>query len=346
MAKSSGGCAVGFFLIFGLFWTVLVGAFDAITIYGMVRSEQAKSWPAVTGTITHSEIERYTDSDGTTYSADLEYVYEVDGREYAATRYRFGGFTSSSDRSYASGIVRAHPVGAEVDVFYNPDDPADAVLSRGVGGSDYFIALFLTPFNIVMLGLWGIGIAAVYRKVSNAPAGGVPIARRPTSIHVRLPRISTLVAAGVTALVISFISIFVVAFVFGFGDISTTVIGVVWACVLVPAVVVFLWKKLRIGSGARDLIIDRDDRMLSLPQTFGRKEDVIVPVEGITSVEVQQIAHRGSKGGTSYTYAPTLHWTDDAGEPRSDKLAEWMSESRAEAFAEWLREQIEDVGAG
>ena len=77
-----------------------------------------------------------------------------------------------------------------------------------------------------------------------------------------------------------------------------------------------------------------------LPQTFGRKEDVMVAMARIEAVQVRTLTHHSSKGGTSYTYAPELMWRDEDGQLQQDKLTEWHDGSRAEAFAEWLRRRL------
>ncbi|MHC4588421.1 MAG: DUF3592 domain-containing protein, partial [Planctomycetota bacterium] len=144
----------GFMLVFTLFWSGIVSVFDGFLIYGGVRQARAESFPTVEGRITRSEITTHRDSEGgTTFGADIAFTYRVDGTAYTSDRYRYGEM-SSSDSSVASGVVRAHPVGANVRVFYNPRDPADAILMPGIAGQDVMLGLFLTPFNVVMLGLW------------------------------------------------------------------------------------------------------------------------------------------------------------------------------------------------
>jgi hypothetical protein len=329
----------GFMLVFTLFWSGIVSVFDGFLIYGGVRQARAESFPTVEGRITRSEITTHRDSEGgTTFGADIAFTYRVDGTAYTSDRYRYGEM-SSSDSSVASGVVRAHPVGANVRVFYNPRDPADAILMPGIAGQDVMLGLFLTPFNVVMLGLWSWLAGAVWRGVTRPPAGGVPIVRRGGRVFVRLPRISPPAAGAAAALGVSFVAIFAVAFGFGFDPPMSVVTGV-WAVVLAAAIGVYFWRKFVVGSGAKDLVIDADAGMLSLPQTFGRTTDVVVALDDVSGIDVERIVHHSSKGGTSYSYAPQLKWTHDGGSARSDRLVEWWDEARAGAFAGWLREQL------
>jgi hypothetical protein len=326
-------------VVFTLFWSGIVSVFDGILITGAVRQARAESYPSVEGEITRSRITTHHDSEGgTTYGADLEFTYRVGGAAYTSDKYRYGEM-SSSDRSLAAGIVRAHPVGSAAAVYYNPRNPSDAILQPGIAGQDLMLALFLTPFNVVMLGLWsGLGSAA-WRLITRPPAGGVPIVRRAGRIFVRLPRISPVAAGAAAALGVSFTAIFAVGFGFGF-DPPIPVVAGVWAVVLAAAVGVYFWRKLVVGSGAKDLIIDADGGMLSLPQTFGRKTDVVVALDAVSGIDVERIVHHSSKGGTSYSYAPELKWTRNGGPVQSDRLVEWWDEARAGAFADWLRQQL------
>jgi hypothetical protein len=332
----------GFLLMFTLFWSGIVSVFDGFLIYGAVRQARADSYPSVVGEITRSEITTHRDSEGdTTYGADIEFTYRVDGASYTSDRYRYGEM-SSSDRSMASGVVNAHPVGANVAVYYNPGDPADAILRPGIEGQDLMLALFLTPFNVVMLALWTGLAGAARRRITRPPAGGAPIVRRGGRVFVRLPRISPVAAGAAAALGISFVAIFAVAFGFGF-DPPVRVVTGVWMVVLAAAIGVYFWRKLVVGSGAKDLIIDTDAGMLSLPQTFGRKTDIVVALDAVSGIDVERIVHHGSKGSTSYSYAPRLNWNSDDGAVESGRLVEWWDADRAEELAGWLRGQL---GAG
>jgi hypothetical protein len=191
-----------------------------------------------------------------------------------------------------------------------------------------------------MLWLWAFVGGAVRRKITSPPAGGVPIVQRGMMTHVRLPRYSPLTAAGGTALIISFLSIFIIAFSTGM-DPPMWAIQTVWACVLGLALLVYFQRTWLVGSGAKDLVIDDETKTLSLPQTFGRKTDVIMAYGAVSKLDVQTIAHRGSKGATSYTYAPRLVWSDESGATHEEKLAEWHDAQRAEAFIAWLTEMVD-----
>jgi hypothetical protein len=72
-----------------------------------------------------------------------------------------------------------------------------------------------------------------------------------------------------------------------------------------------------------------------LPETCGRKNRVTSAFAEIENLTLEVIAHQGSKGGVSYSYAPTL-WLRD-GADGGQKPADWLDKMKAEAFTDWLR---------
>ena len=228
--SKAGGCGGALFaVLFVGFWSAITLVFDVMLVISAWRQIQAESYPRVIGAITHSEVDEHHDSDGTTYSADVKYVFTVDDRQYEGDRYRYGQM-GSSDRN-AHKIVASLPVGKEVPVYYNPADPADSVLKTGIEGSDLFMALFMMPFNIVMLGGWYVLGRGVYVRLLKPPAGGAKVVHHGFRAHVYSSGKPMLAAAAATLLGTSFVSIFIVGFGFGFNP-PAEVIVTVWTVVL------------------------------------------------------------------------------------------------------------------
>src|SRR5262249_16837374 len=98
------------------------------------------------------------------------------------------------------------------------------------------------------------------------------------------------------------------------------------------------WRK--IHSGDDDLILDENSATIALPETFGRTQRVLVNRSQIEKLIVEEIMHRGSKAGVSYTYAPTLRIRHSSGGIGSEKLADWSDRMKAEAFSEWLTQRL------
>jgi hypothetical protein len=324
-------------LIFTLFWSILVLVFDGLMVHNIFKQFESRHYPFVMGTVTHSEVTIHHGSKGgTTYGAVINYRFDVGGQTFTGSRLRYNT-VSSSNEATARGIVDAHPAGAAVQVFYNPGNPQDSLLFSGIIGADFILVLFLTPFNAVMLGLW-IWIGGWLRERLFRPvAGGMKIVTDGMFTRVRLPQYGAagwgLVATGG----LGFVAVFVVGFSTqmqpSFAIILTTI-----AMVYLGGLGVFVWQWKKIGSGMDDLIINEAARSLDLPQTFGRKGRVTVNIADIGSLTVEEIVHRSSKGGISYTYAPILRLRGT--ESGEQKLAEWSDNLKADDFAQWLCKQL------
>jgi len=73
---------------------------------------------------------------------NLRYSYEIDGRKYRGDRYALWGSMQANEdevRAYAND----HPSGEAVTVFYDPQNPAEAVLQPGADkdGGEAFLTL-------------------------------------------------------------------------------------------------------------------------------------------------------------------------------------------------------------
>ncbi|MBI3878120.1 MAG: DUF3592 domain-containing protein [Verrucomicrobia bacterium] len=327
----SGGC---FLVVFGLFWSSFVLAFDGFIARTVWQRLHAQSFATAPGRVTRSEVIRSRGSKGSSsYSAKIFYTYEVNGQKLTGDQYHFGNM-SNSDSRWANATVAAHPAGKEVTIHYDPADPTRAVLKTGIEGDELFLALFTTPFNCIMLAIWSIPLARLRRKVS-PEAGGVQLFDDKFVTRARMaafmPVHAALAAAGATG----FVLIFVIGFSTGFTpSIKVAVTG--WSVVLGAAALAFAHRRKRILSGAEDLVLDEGARTLTLPCNRGRKRPRQVAFREVTAVEVRRHEHRSSKGGTTYSYSPMLELRDG----RAEELADWYDQPKADAFSAWLREKL------
>jgi hypothetical protein len=327
-----------FLVFFTLFWSAVVLFFDGTLAHGMFKQFESRHYAVATGTVTHSEVRSHRGSKGgTSYQAIVNYRFEAGGQKFTGSRLRYGPTTS--DSASATDAVDANPEGATVQVFYNPHDPQDSLLSPGFRGSDFLMVLFLTPFNAIMLGFWQWTGGWLRERLVRPLAGGVKIITDGMSTRVRLPYVGPMGWALAATGGLGFVSMFVVAFgtqmqpSIGF---ALSVIGVVY----LAGAGVYFWQWRKMLSGVEDLVINKAAGTLDLPQsvTFGRKERVTAKIADIESLTVEQIAHTSSKGGVSYTYAPTLRLRGP--EAGLQKLADWSDRVKADDFTGWLRRQI------
>lgn len=106
-------------------------AYQHITKPMAEEAEASKEWPSVEGTVTQSELNKSRDNDGNDmYSADIQYKYSVDGKEYTdGSIQTMDGSTSM--KSSVKKTVKKYAVGTQVQVYYDPEFPNTAVLEPG-----------------------------------------------------------------------------------------------------------------------------------------------------------------------------------------------------------------------
>lgn len=136
----------GIFLLMG---SVFLYFFFIKPVAGII---QAKNWPEMECVVISSEVRSHDSDDGTTYSVNILYAYEFDGKEHRSNRYGFMG-GSSSGHSGKAAIVRQHPRGKKTVCYVNPADPTEAVLQRGFTPVMWF---GLLPLVFVLVGVFGL----------------------------------------------------------------------------------------------------------------------------------------------------------------------------------------------
>lgn len=322
--------------LFGLFWTAIVSVFDGFLGYGFINQLRAQNFPQVTGYITHSAITTDHSGHSTTYGADIRYHYEVNGQSFEGNRYRYAE-GSDSDSAPAGKAVARFSEGSEVSVFYNPQNPADAVLSPGLDSQNFMMLLFMTPFNAVMLGFWLTGLCMVSQKLLPGPNGGVRFSRKGSITRVRLPRFPwfafPLGATGIVGFIGIFPLVFTAGFHPGFNRAKAALFIAYGSGCLMLLRELWRWSR-----GTDDLIINSDRNTAELPQTFGRKTKIQIPLAEIKSLNLETVVLPNRDGEPSYNYVPTLVWKNSHHAP--GKLAEYLSQAKAQAFVDWLRPQL------
>jgi hypothetical protein len=141
----------GFFLLFTL------GGGIALILYSQNSKKKAGAslqWPSAPGSITISQVRESvsTDEDGGTsisYYPHVEYTYTVDGQTYTSKQVAFGGVKGFNDTARAQTDLAKYPVGARVQVYYNPQKPGEAVLER-VAGSGAKTAMIMGIILLVL----------------------------------------------------------------------------------------------------------------------------------------------------------------------------------------------------
>jgi Flp pilus assembly protein CpaB len=104
---------------------VLAIVFGAILLVQSKNKKRAAQWPGTRGRVIQSELYWGTDADGKpAQEVAVTYEYVVAGQTLRSTRVKFGFAPKPLP------TVRKYPLGTDVQVFYNPAKPAEAVLER------------------------------------------------------------------------------------------------------------------------------------------------------------------------------------------------------------------------
>lgn len=101
------------------------------------KAKASGNWPSVAGLVTLSQVERSvsSDEDGASYSyaPHIEYTYNVNGKNYLSKQVTFGGLSTTGTSQKSQLTIAKFPVNAPVRVFYNPNNPHEAVLETAAG---------------------------------------------------------------------------------------------------------------------------------------------------------------------------------------------------------------------
>ncbi len=160
-------------LVLGVVFFGLGAIFVGVGINGYREGQETKSWPSTTGHVISADVDEkietrrdMNDRQRTeyTYTPAVRYEYTVGERTYLGHRVKADDYGGSPDRAY--GIVNRYPAGSDVTVFYNPDEPDQAVLETGADTMGVYLfggigALF------AVIGLASLTAAAVLFRRRN-----------------------------------------------------------------------------------------------------------------------------------------------------------------------------------
>ncbi len=132
------------------------------------QAQASQTWPAVMGIVSASSVETSysTDSDGissTAYYPSVTYQYDVLGHQYRSDRVSFGFRVGSGNRAQAQAVADRYIAGNQIRVYYNPNNPGEAVLERTSQSSNIakwivilIIAIICITVIPIVLGLGGM----------------------------------------------------------------------------------------------------------------------------------------------------------------------------------------------
>lgn len=134
------------------------------------KASISRSWPATTGKILAAGIEPRTGRSGssgysTSYYPVVQYEYTVNGQRFLGNRITFGGDVGYGWTGMAQRQIASYVPDSSVAVFYDPNEPGNAVLERtaGTSGKIYWLVAILI---FVILGVTMVFTSGINNFVS------------------------------------------------------------------------------------------------------------------------------------------------------------------------------------
>ena len=112
-----------------------------------ILAVSSSSWTGVEAEVVVSRVLAGSRRHGRAYySPQLEYAYTVDGHGFVGTRISFGPVPSGGDAVPSQVFIARYPVGKRIQVFHDPVDPAQSVITPGPGGNDAGLTIIAGAF--------------------------------------------------------------------------------------------------------------------------------------------------------------------------------------------------------
>lgn len=180
-----------------LIWTIVIAAVCWLIAIGQLRalyrsvgdSSAQRRWSVTQGKITASRVgaapTHPSGLDPAEAGAVMRYRYRVGGKDYEGDGFQIGGKIRAGGL-IAKALVKKYPEGRDVDVYYDPADPARSALDRKDSVTRPTIVVFVILFTAIAGMLTAHAIAGKMIIMPN----GLPM------FVLGLPSAALLVAAG------------------------------------------------------------------------------------------------------------------------------------------------------
>jgi len=136
--------------IIGFVFLILNAVLLGIIFFMRRKMAVVSEWPSTMGTVNASYLERRSSSEGgsTNYPV-VQYSYQIGGQRYQSTKLAPGPEVGGTG---AGKVVERYPAGAQVMVFYNPQNTSEAVLERKAP-AQWLMWLMLVIFDCALCGV-------------------------------------------------------------------------------------------------------------------------------------------------------------------------------------------------
>jgi hypothetical protein len=332
----SGGSTL-FILLFGLFWCSIVTVFDFVIIGPFLKQVRSASFQSAPARITKaSQVSSYSSGKHRTrtFGVEFEYEYTVGGTNYPGRLYTFDT-SKSSDRRWVEDALREFPAGTERVAYYDPENPAVAILQRGISGADITRLMFITPFNLIGLGLLAYPISSWRQSRRLGLTPRVLDHRHHREAYSMNSFGPFLTFFGVFFLT-TFLGIFVVVFSSGFHPTMSFVVTV-WSAGVAISIATATNVYLKTKAGKYDLVIDRNSNTVKVPAMHKRKQHDLIPIADVATIDTEEIEFGNNRrGGKNRRWHVNLHTRDQ----RKLHLNTFYNAMEADRIARSLSDKI------
>jgi hypothetical protein len=135
--------------IIGFVLLILNAVFLGVIYFMRKKMAVVSQWPSTMGTVMMSRVETRSSGDGYTDYPVVQYSYQVGGQAYQNMKLAPGPEVGGSG---TRKVVAKYPSGAQVMVFYNPQNPSEAVLERNAP-AQWLMWLLLVIFDCALCGV-------------------------------------------------------------------------------------------------------------------------------------------------------------------------------------------------
>ena len=145
----------------GAFMLIFDAIFLGIIFSTQRKVAQASSWPSTMGTVLMSMVQWRSSGSSSTSGANypvVMYSYQAMGQAYQGNKIAPGPEVGGMG---ASKVVARYPMGAQVMVYYNPENPSEALLERSTPSIVKVLWISLVAADVFLCGL---GAALVLLK--------------------------------------------------------------------------------------------------------------------------------------------------------------------------------------
>lgn len=154
---------------------LLIALFLGYRVFASNRAVKAsENWMTTTGRILATNVEARTShsSDGgrsTAYYPNIVYEYQVHGQTFQNNQVTVGMQVGRGNYMTVQQQINNYPVGSTVQVYYNPENPAQSALERTAPGNRYLIMAVI--FIVVILAITTFFSATIMNMVNNTISG-------------------------------------------------------------------------------------------------------------------------------------------------------------------------------